>query len=344
MKHRIRLALVLTLGFAVALPGIAAAVDAPRDPMPAADMLSVSRDRVTVKGEAIRLGDLFSNTGTKADRVVEPAPVPGEQATFDVHRLAAIARTHGLTWQARSWSERVVIERASQSVSEEQIIAAVRAAVEREIGGQGRFDIEPTTRDLALVLPADADPSIKVENLRTQPNNGQFTATVVTQGVTPARRVTVNGRLHRMIEVPTLNRRLSPGDVIAREDIHWVTMRADRVNRNVVTEAERLIGMAPTRTLVAGKNILAGEVRPPRIVTKGSIVMMLLKTPHMVLTSKGRALEHGAKGDVIRVMNTQSKTIVEGEITASGTILVTTAAFAPTLAPQTAGVTQPARR
>jgi flagella basal body P-ring formation protein FlgA len=42
----------------------------------------------------------------------------------------------------------------------------------------------------------------------------------------------------------------------------------------------------------------------------------------MTLTSKGRAMENGAKGQSIRVQNTQSKIVVEGEVVSPGTVRV----------------------
>ncbi|MDX1486321.1 MAG: hypothetical protein R3229_17760, partial [Alphaproteobacteria bacterium] len=70
--------------------------------------VSYSRTLSTVSENTVRLGDLFTNTGGKSDTIVDQAPPPGGEAIYDVHRLASIARAHGLVWQAQSWSERVV--------------------------------------------------------------------------------------------------------------------------------------------------------------------------------------------------------------------------------------------
>jgi hypothetical protein len=64
----------------------------------------------------------------------------------------------------------------------------------------------------------------------------------------------------------------------------------------------------------------------------------------MVLTSKGTALEHGARGDTIKVMNTQSKTVIEGTVTSTGTIEVSVAAFSPLAIPQAASAAKTAGR
>lgn len=295
-----------------------------------AQPLSLSRDHVTITGDVVRLGDLFSNTGDKADRVVESAPIPGGQAIYDVHRLAAIAGAYGLTWRARSWSERVVIERPGKIIGTEQVMRALRHALEADATLDGPMEIEITQKDLSMTLPADSPATVGIENLRLNPSNGQFTATIAAPANDPAAiRATVAGRLYHLIEIPTLNRRIKPGTVITPGDITWMRMRTERVSRNVITDAEHLVGFTPTRPAVAGKMLMTGDVRAPLIINKGSMITLFLRAPNMVLTAKGRAMEDGARGDVVRVMNTQSKTIIEGEVTSAGTVSVSVTSFMP---------------
>jgi flagella basal body P-ring formation protein FlgA len=63
-------------------------------------------------------------------------------------------------------------------------------------------------------------------------------------------------------------------------------------------------------------------VRAPVLVTKGAAVTMVLESPGLLLTVKGQALEDGAKGETIRIMNTQSSRTVEAVVTAAGTARV----------------------
>ena len=47
----------------------------------------------------------------------------------------------------------------------------------------------------------------------------------------------------------------------------------------------------------------------------------------MVLTVQGRALEDGAAGQVVRVMNTKSNTVVNGVVVKAATVRVVQAAL-----------------
>ena len=55
---------------------------------------------------------------------------------------------------------------------------------------------------------------------------------------------------------------------------------------------------------------------------KGSLVTLILQTPKMTLTARGKALQPGSEGDVIRINNLQSNTVVEAEVVASGRVMV----------------------
>ena len=101
------------------------------------------------------------------------------------------------------------------------------------------------------------------------------------------------------------------GDVITMNDINWVEMALDKVARNNVVDAEQLIGMTPRRFVNSQTPIRLSDIQAPEVVKKGNAVTMLLDTGKLQLTSKGRALENGAKGDLIRIANSTSNRVIE---------------------------------
>ena len=53
---------------------------------------------------------------------------------------------------------------------------------------------------------------------------------------------------------------------------------------------------------------------------KGAPVTMVFKTPGMVLTAGGRALDSGAIGETVRVRNDNSQLIVDAVVAAAGVV------------------------
>ena len=50
------------------------------------------------------------------------------------------------------------------------------------------------------------------------------------------------------------------------------------------------------------------------MVAKGATVLMVLDSPGIALTAQGQAMETGAIGERIRVMNPTSRAVVEAEV------------------------------
>jgi flagella basal body P-ring formation protein FlgA len=125
-----------------------------------------------------------------------------------------------------------------------------------------------------------------------------------------------------MTEVPVLRRRGVPGEVITQADIDWLRVGARRLPGNVVVDSASLIGKSPRRAIRPGQPVRATDLREPVLVPKNSLIVLRLETDRMVLTAQGRALEDGASGQVIRVMNTKSNAIINGVVAESGTVRV----------------------
>ena len=84
----------------------------------------------------------------------------------------------------------------------------------------------------------------------------------------------------------------------------------------------------------------------PLVVQRNEPVTILYEVPGIVLTVRGKALEAGAVGDMINVLNVQSNRTVQATVIGPGRVSI--AAAAPVVAAaqpsdsaeQTAGITQ----
>ncbi len=278
-------------------------------------------ERVIVRDAVVKLGDLFAGLSDRTEEAVGPAPAPGGHMVYDLPRLAALAKTHNVAWQPRTWSDRVIVERASQVIGQAEIEAALRKALQRR-GLAARSDIEISGKAPQIQLAAGVSSALQVEQLEYDERSGRFNATVVADMT----RLPVSGRTVTLVEVPVLNRRFATGEIIRKDDIDWVVLRGDQASRQGISDAERLIGQEVRRVLNAGQQVRASDLRTPLAVTKNAVVTMMLQTPRMQLTSKGKALEDGSVGDTVRIMNTQSKTVIEGVITSMNTVQITSTA------------------
>jgi flagella basal body P-ring formation protein FlgA len=272
------------------------------------------RYKVEVTSDVVRLGDLFSNVGDKAEIVVEVAPKPGVAVTFQPSQLAAIARHHKLEWQPSTYNDKVVVERASSVVPKEIVEAALRHALARR-GLVGDIEFDLPVRAAKMMVAEGRKATVGAEIQHFDPNSRAFVAELWAPADDPkAERLRISAQAFQMVDVPVANRRVLPKETIAKEDIDWVRMRNTAALSNILWTLDDLVGNSPRQPLTAGLPIRPHQVGPNHIVGRGETVTMIVRTPLMTLTAQGRALEDGAKGNTIRVLNVKSGRTVEGRV------------------------------
>ncbi len=280
------------------------------------------KSTVTVSAENVRLGDIFAGTDVVADAVVGRAPAPGRKQTLGFHRLKSIARAHGLDWKPDGRHSRTVITRAARLIDMGEIEIALRRALTRQ-GLSNDHKIELFNREIRVFVAINAKQPYEIGNVRFDAGSGRFSASlIVTDNFVIQKIVGLNGRAYTVIEIPVLSRPMRPGEVIQRGNVEWIGVRADLVDRNAVVDLAEIVGLTPRRPLRAGAPIRRGDVRPPVVVAKGSIVTLELRTRRMTLIARVIAAENGAMGQSIRLRNARSKRIVEGIVVGPGRVVV----------------------
>ena len=74
----------------------------------------------------------------------------------------------------------------------------------------------------------------------------------------------------------------------------------------MLSSPDRLIGMTARRVVVAGRPVRSSDIIAPQIIERGQLLTLSLDNAFMRLSTQAKALENGAKGEVIRVVNTNS--------------------------------------
>lgn len=280
------------------------------------------RPSTTIDSEVVRLGDLFIGTGSKAEQVVAAAPAPGRSELYTAHRLRAIADDAGIGWAPKSRYEKILIERSGRLIPTAEIEQALRDALDAA-GAPRRQRVALDKRDLALHAAFDAAEPFRVAEMRYDDRSGRFAAIFeISTGAKSVDRMTITGNLYDMVRVPVLARPIQRGDVIRDADVEMIEMRKNAVPRNAVVDKARIVGQAPRRMLRAGVPLNPDDTQAPVVVTKGSLVTIVLRTDRMLLTAQGKALEDGADGETIRVLNTRSNTTIEGKVAGAGKVAV----------------------
>jgi len=116
----------------------------------------------------------------------------------------------------------------------------------------------------------------------------------------------------------TANVTLQRGVVIQAEDLTIKTSANE--NRDEILGA--YLGKQLKRTVYAGFKLNPAFVGNPILVKRNSRVNMIYRFGHLEINAWGRALDEGGAGDVIRIMNLESRKRIQGIILPSGIIEV----------------------
>ncbi len=279
------------------------------------------RTEVTVKGGLVRLGDIFRNTGSKAKIAIAYAPAPGRQAVLDASWLSETAERQGLDWRPQSHLDQVVIRRASIPLARDAIITKLSEIVRRQ-GLKGDFRIDLNYRIQDIQLPIDSGGRFTIRDLRVDGRSGRFTGLLTAPGANPPLRLNIYGRVQKLVAIPVLTRRIRKGSVIRDSDIEIRKIVGAGLPQYVLRERTSIVGKAARFSLRPGIAIRKSDVRPPLLVRRGELVTMEIRTPYILITARGRALDNGARGETVRLRNTQSKKILEATIVGPGRVSV----------------------
>jgi flagella basal body P-ring formation protein FlgA len=276
---------------------------------------------VEIDGNSVRLGEIFDDAGLAAKEIVLSAPKPGETKVLSAADLSDLATHYGLTWRPRFSDESVTLHRRAVEVGTAELHSALQRAIAERLPNED-FELELASRDVLLLAPIDAPLGAKVIDLRLDGSQEQFSALVAAADSPEAERTRITGRIYRTEAVPVPARQIAPGATIRADNITFHPMRRDRLAGDIARDLNLVVGKQARRGLKEAAPIRLTDLATPVMIEKGAIVRMIYNGHGINLTALGHALEKGSAGDAIRVLNPQSKAVVQGTVTEINTVTV----------------------
>ena len=277
-------------------------------------------------GDIVRIGDLIENCGVVANVPIFRAPDLGYTGSVSVDAVLNAIRDHALVGIDTAGLSKVVVTRATRTVPTtdiEDLIARTLSA---------RFDLGDS-KDITITLGHDmrsiyVDPlsvgEPRVTHIDYDTRSTRFDATIEIPSDSAKRSVLrITGRAIPTVEVVTIGRTVERGNILKDADIVMERRPRSEVGRDAITKRADVIGMAARGAMQGGRPLRAADLMKPDLVLRNQAVTLVYEAPGMVLTIRGKANEGGAEGDVISVLNEQSKRVVQGMIIGPGRVAIT---------------------
>ncbi|AUC53571.1 flagella basal body P-ring formation protein FlgA [Sagittula sp. P11] len=101
-------------------------------------------------------------------------------------------------------------------------------------------------------------------------------------------------------------------------------VRIDQVTiSGAYVSLDDVIGQESRYAIYPGRPLMIGSVGEPALVDRNQVVELIYSRGGLRIIAEGRALDRGAEGERIRVMNSDSRTVLFGTISPDGSVLVT---------------------
>jgi flagella basal body P-ring formation protein FlgA len=308
----IRTALAL---IALALVAQSAAIAEPARP--------TLRSEAVVTGNVVRIGDLIDHAGIVANIPIFRAPPLGESGTVSASQVLAAVKPHALIGIDPGPIEEITVTRASRTVPARDIQNALAAALGRTSGLGDPADIsinfDRALRDWQVEPSSTAAPAI--ENLRYDAQTGRFDAVAEIPGAPQTRR-RLTGSAVATANVVVLTRAVARGDIIGANDLTMQRIPRSQLSGDTIVEMSQAIGRAARGALTNNHPLRTSDVMRPEVVRRNESVALVYRVPGIVLSVRGKAVDSGAEGDMIDVVNVQSNRTVRGTIVGPGQVSV----------------------
>lgn len=258
-----------------------------------------------VESNVLTLGDIFDDLRYNADYVLGRAPAPGQDMTLNARTLQRIAVAMDLKWRPAS-GDQITVRRAATIIAPDYIENLVRNGLVDQ-GINGEFNMDITGGAHQIVLPHGMAQTAEISSIKFDPRRDVFEAIIAAPSKDkPIRRINITGRVERLVDLPILKTSLRHGDIIHENDIDWIRVPAKNIQSNALLNAKDIAGLTPRRMVLAGKPLTQTDLEKPRLVNRGEMITLFLNDGALSLTTKAKALQSGAKGDIIKITNLSS--------------------------------------
>jgi flagellar basal body P-ring formation protein FlgA len=299
------------------------------------------RANVSVSADVVRVGDLIDNAGTAALVPVYRAPDLGTTGVLPVAQVISVLRQHQVIGVDTHDLKEVSVTRLARSVSAKDIQAAVAEALAHRGNLGEAANISLTfDRDVQdLRLDASNSGAMEATAARYDTRTGRFDVTFSINNDTgnAPTQLRFTGIAIETVDAVILTRGVERTDILKSSDIVVERRPKAEVGGDPAVR-DRAIGMQLRHSMRAGQPVRVADLVKPDLVQRDQSVTLIYQTAGIYLTTRGKALDNGTEGDVISVLNPQSKRTVSGVVTGRGQVTIQIATPAPVVVSDTAAI------
>jgi flagella basal body P-ring formation protein FlgA len=288
----------------------------------------VLRASITVTGDLVRIGDVVDNAGTAAQIAIYRAPDLGTTGALSTEQVIAALRAHQVIAVDTRNIREVAVTRLARTIDAKDIESQIARALEHRNGLGDAANLSLTfDRDVQdMRLESSNTGALQPTSVRYDGRSGRFDVSfeIGNEAGLAATRLRFTGTAIETVEAAVLARDVERNDVLKSADIVTERRPKAQVGNDAATR-DRALGMQMRKQLRAGQPLHSADLAKPDLVQRDQTVTLIYESAGLYLTIRGKALEGGTEGDVVSVVNLQSKRTVSGVVIGRGQVSISVA-------------------
>jgi len=293
---------------------------------------------LTLKAEAlvdqdsVRLSDIATFSGTSENQVktigatvVARSPQPGQTRFVSTDYIRIRLKQAGVDTSSMIFKgpTDVRITRQAAAMPIQRIQRAVETAIRSRMPWKNEdVTISEVTLDETIQLPTGRL-TYRIVPSRNEDYLGRtILALHLFVDGEPVRKVWVNATISVMADVVTVIRPLGKHAYIELADLSVERRDLSDLSSDTVSRIEDALGNRTTRMIYPQTVLQSGMFASPPLVRRGDIVKIVASAGPMLITATGMVKQQGCKGEMARVVNTDSNRIITARVTGLGAVEV----------------------
>jgi flagella basal body P-ring formation protein FlgA len=276
------------------------------------------KSAATVSGDLVRIGDLIDNAGATADKPIFRSPDLGTTGSVSVRQVLDAVRPYHMFLIDTGDIAAVEVTHAARTIEAAEIEASIQRAF------AGRFGLGDAT-NIAMTLDIPARPvtieasatgDLAVTAIAVDSRSNRFDITLTLPGGRGApRTLRFTGTVVEMVTAIVTTRALTRGETIKVSDLMTERRPKGEVGPEGLADASDALGLSVRQGVRSGQPLRRTDLMKAELLHRDETVTLVYEVPGILITTQGKALESGSEGDLISVLNVQSKRTIQGVVT-----------------------------
>jgi flagella basal body P-ring formation protein FlgA len=286
--------------------------------------LPVLRANVAVTSDIVRIGDVIDNAGPAGQIAIYRAPDLGTTGSLPTAQVLTALRAHQVIGVDTKDIKQVTVTRLARNVDSKDIQESVARALEHRSGLGDAANLSLTfDREIQdLHLDASNTGAMQPVAVRYEPRSNRFDVTfeIANDSAAPT-KLRFTGTAIETVEAAVLTRNVERTDIVKSSDLILERRPKAEIGGEAAAR-DRALGMQVRRSMRAGQALKTADLVKPDLVQRDQGVTLIYQSAGLYLTTRGKAVDNGTEGDVVSVLNLQSKRTVTGVVTGRGQVTI----------------------